>query len=74
MARTFARGQLVEVCPYFGQRAFHYLAHMDGERGQVTGIKGHGDDLKVSVKLVNCKEPVEFPAQALKGIEPKAAK
>lgn len=63
------RGTDVEVCPYSGHHAFHYLAHRRGERGQVMGLKGHGDDLKVSVMLSRVRATVEFPVKAVKPVK-----
>lgn len=67
--RTFARGTHIEICPYRRNYSHHYLAHLDGERGVVEGVKGHGEDMKVSVRLVYNRASVEFPARALRPVE-----
>ena len=68
---TFTKGMTVEVCPYMGMNAYHYLAHIDGERGVVLGTKNHGKGLKVSVKLAYNRATVDFPAKAIKPVEGK---
>jgi hypothetical protein len=59
-------GTLVEICPYGEKHAHHYLAHLDGERGVIKCLKGHGQDLKVIVKLAYNKANVPFPVQVIK--------
>lgn len=64
--RLLAKGSRVELRPYSSKYAFHYLAALDGERGTVKGIVGHGDLLEIRVKLDNA---VGFPIYALTPIE-----
>jgi hypothetical protein len=60
------RGGRVEVRPYSRTHAFHYLAALDGERGTVKSIVGHGPLIEVRVLLDN---PVGIPLHALQPIE-----
>jgi hypothetical protein len=64
--RLLLRGGRIEVRPYSERFAFHYLAALDGERGTVKSIVGHGPFLEVRVLLDN---PVGLPLHALKPIE-----
>ena len=59
-------GTRVEICPYQPNHSHHYLAHLDGEQGVVAGLKGHGDEMKVSVRLAGTRSTVEFPARSVK--------
>ena len=59
-------GTRVEICPYRPNYSHHYLAHLDGEQGVVASLKGHGDEMKVSVRLAGTRSTVEFPARSVK--------
>ena len=61
--RNFRPGTQVEVCPFRGHHAYHYIAHLDGERGVV---ESGGQDGKVSVRLACNRAKVGFSASALK--------
>lgn len=66
LRRRFAKGTRVEICPFASGNSHHYLAHMDGEKGVVEGLQGHGYGLKVLIVIDGSLGAIDFPARAVK--------
>lgn len=67
--KTLSKGTRVEICPYGKNYSFGYLAHLDGRKGIVKGVSGHGEKMKAMVEVDGGLGLIEYPVKALKPVK-----